>query len=245
MSYHRRYKLKDDRFGLLALTVREKAGLTQVQVASAVGVSERAIQQWEAGSAYPAVANLKRFIEVCLEHGAFFRGQEREEVKALWEQAGESSARRRAIFDERWLDALLKKPQQAQGRGRQEKLEAEDGLQQDASSLLLQQERADWGEAIDVAACYGRERELLTLKQWVEHEGCRVVMVLGRGGIGKTTLSIRFAQEMSADVGFVFWRSLRNAPPLEELLSDCIQALSELQSLSPLSLTIWKKIACC
>src|SRR5215467_5001142 len=29
MSYHRRYKLRDDRFGLLALTLREKVGLTQ------------------------------------------------------------------------------------------------------------------------------------------------------------------------------------------------------------------------
>jgi len=27
MSYHHRYKLKDDRFGLMALTLREKAGL--------------------------------------------------------------------------------------------------------------------------------------------------------------------------------------------------------------------------
>jgi hypothetical protein len=36
MSYHRRYKLKDDRFGLMALTLREKAGLAQT--AATVGL---------------------------------------------------------------------------------------------------------------------------------------------------------------------------------------------------------------
>ncbi|HZR41128.1 MAG TPA: helix-turn-helix domain-containing protein [Ktedonobacteraceae bacterium] len=218
MSYHRRYKLKDGRFGLLALSLRERVGLTQVQVATAVGVSERSIQQWEAGTAYPAVANLKKFIEVCLYHGAFVSGREQDEVKALWEQAVSSASRRKALFDEIWFDDLLRRQQYAQSQGRQEPDVPH------APSLL---QRTDWGEAIDVPSFYGREEELLTLKQWVGHEHCRVVMLLGMGGIGKSTLSIRFAQEMLPHVGFVFWRSLRNAPPLEELLVDCIQALSE------------------
>jgi hypothetical protein len=84
-----------------------------------------------------------------------------------------------------------------------------------------------------VASFYGREQELLTLKQWVDQERCRVVVLLGMGGIGKTSLSIRFAQEMLAHVGFVCWRSLRNVPPLEELLVDCIQALSEAEQEPP------------
>src|SRR5581483_7032607 len=218
MSYHRRYKLKDGRFGLLALSLRGRVGLTQVQVATAVGVSERSIQQWEAGTAYPAVANLKKFIEVCLYHGAFVSGREQDEVKALWEQAVSSASRRKALFDEIWFDDLLRRQQYAQSQGRQEPDVPH------APSLL---QRTDWGEAIDVPSFYGREEELLTLKQWVGHEHCRVVMLLGMGGIGKSTLSIRFAQEMLPHVGFVFWRSLRNAPPLEELLVDCIQALSE------------------
>lgn len=221
MSYHRRYKLKDHRFGLLALTLREKVGLTQAQVATAVGVSERSIQQWEAGTAYPAVANLKKFIEVCLYHGAFVSGRERDEVKALWEQAVESASRRKALFDEIWFDDLLKKQQYAQSQNKQNRHESDVPH---VPSLL---QRTDWGEAIDVPSFYGREEELLTLKQWVGHEHCRVVMLLGMGGIGKTTLSIRFAQEMMPQVGFVFWRSLRNAPLLEDLLVDCIQALSD------------------
>src|SRR5262245_52621060 len=116
MSYHRRYKLKDNRFGLLALTLRERVGLTQAQIATAVGVSERSIQQWEAGVAYPAIANLKRFIEVCLENGAFVSGRERDEIKALWEQVAESASRRKALFDDTWFDDLLRRQQSTQGQ---------------------------------------------------------------------------------------------------------------------------------
>jgi WD40 repeat protein/transcriptional regulator with XRE-family HTH domain len=224
MSYHRRYKLKDGRFGMLALTLREKVGLTQAQLATAVGVSERSIQQWEAGVAYPAIANLKRFIEVCLEHGAFVSDREREEIKALWELLAESSSRRKALFDDAWLDDLLGRQHCIQAQKKQH----EPGSHVPHTPSLIQ--GADWGEATDVTSFYGRERELLTLKQWVDHERCRVVMLLGMGGIGKTTLSIRFAQEMAAHPGFVFWRSLRNAPPLEELLADCIQTLSGQES---------------
>ena len=220
MSYHRRYKLKNDRFGLLVLTLREKVGLTQAQIATAVGVSERSIQQWEAGTMYPVIANLKRFIEVCLEHGAFVSGHEREEIQALWEQVTESASRRKALFDDAWFDELLRRQQRYQEQKKQHEYE------ENSSHTFSHLQRADWGEAIDVATFYDRDQELQTLRQWVEHERCRVVMLHGMGGIGKTTLSIRFAQEMFPQFDFIFWRSLRNAPPLQELLANCIQALS-------------------
>lgn len=70
MSYHRRYNLKDDRFGLLAQMLREQAGLRQIDVATAQGISERAIQYWKAGTASPAAAHLKKLTKIYLRHGA-------------------------------------------------------------------------------------------------------------------------------------------------------------------------------
>ncbi|WP_245894131.1 NB-ARC domain-containing protein [Chamaesiphon polymorphus] len=49
------------------------------------------------------------------------------------------------------------------------------------------------------------------------------------GGIGKTALSVKLAQQLlQSDTSFEFiiWRTLRNAPPLELLLTDLIQILS-------------------
>ncbi len=223
MSYHRRYKLKDNRFGLLALTFRERAGLVQAELARVLGVSERTIGHWEGGTAYPSTANMKELIKLYLFNGAFSEDHERDEAKAFWEQAVESASRRKSLFDEAWFADLLKQQRPTLVQRELHKYEPE------ISHSPAHIHRVDWGEAIDVATFYGREQELQTLHTWVDSEKCRVVILLGMGGIGKTTLSIRFAQDMIPYFDFVFWRSLRNAPPLQELLSDCISTLSEQQ----------------
>ncbi|WP_449419255.1 WD40 domain-containing protein [Phormidium nigroviride] len=87
----------------------------------------------------------------------------------------------------------------------------------------------DWGEAIDVSLFYGRESELESLQQWIKNDNCRLVMLLGMGGIGKTALSVKLGEELQDNFDFLIWRSLRNAPPLEELLPQIIQFLSQQQ----------------
>ncbi|MEH2244271.1 NB-ARC domain-containing protein [Nostoc sp.] len=86
----------------------------------------------------------------------------------------------------------------------------------------------DWGEAPSISGnFYGREAELSVLKQWIVKDKCRLVALLGMGGIGKSTLSVKLAEEVQYDFEYIIWRSLRNAPPLKELLANPILFLSD------------------
>jgi hypothetical protein len=84
----------------------------------------------------------------------------------------------------------------------------------------------DWGEAIDISIFYGRSQELDTLTQWLTQDQCRLVLLAGMGGIGKTALSVKVAEQVQDDFDYLIWRSLRNAPPLEGILADLIKFLS-------------------
>lgn len=87
--------------------------------------------------------------------------------------------------------------------------------------------KIDWGEAIDVSVFYGRTRELETLARWIVADRCRLISMIGIGGIGKTTLSIKITQQVESQFEYLIWRSLRDAPPIQEFLINLIQFLSE------------------
>ncbi|NEU76002.1 NACHT domain-containing protein [Hassallia byssoidea VB512170] len=87
-------------------------------------------------------------------------------------------------------------------------------------------QRHNWGEAIDVSKFYGRTSELASLSEWIVQERCRLVVLLGMGGIGKTALSVKLAEAIKENFEFVIWRSLNLAPPLEVILNQLISLLS-------------------
>jgi hypothetical protein len=88
--------------------------------------------------------------------------------------------------------------------------------------------RIDWGNApIDVQPFCGRELELRQLTDWISRDRCKLIGILGFGGVGKTTLAARLGDQVSAEFSVVIWRSLREAPPLSALLSDLVQFLSK------------------
>ncbi|MHC5732213.1 MAG: NB-ARC domain-containing protein, partial [Nostoc sp.] len=97
-------------------------------------------------------------------------------------------------------------------------------LQNDKS---ITQNRQDWGEAPGVCFFRGRIAELSQLQQWLIKDNCRLVAILGMGGIGKTALSVKLAKEVQENFEYLIWRSLRNAPPVAEMLANLIGFLSD------------------
>ncbi|PMB49125.1 hypothetical protein CEN40_05705 [Fischerella thermalis CCMEE 5205] len=93
----------------------------------------------------------------------------------------------------------------------------------------ITQSHLDWGEAIDTSVFYGRTEELATLEQLILKDRCRVVSILGMGGIGKSALSVKLTEKIKNNFEYVIWRSLREAPPIQAILANLIQFLSDEQ----------------
>jgi WD40 repeat protein/transcriptional regulator with XRE-family HTH domain len=199
----------DDSFRGLLLRHRGRIGLTQAELAARVRVSVRSLQDWEAGSKFPTAERLQALLQVLLEAGGFTAGRERSEAYALWKAVELQAARMHTPFDDEWFGGL-----QREHPGRVESAE-------------------DWGEAPDTIGFVGRADELALLSRWVLEDRNRLVAVLGIGGIGKTSLASRLAQTAAPSFERVYWRSLRNVPPVGDWLAGAIGFLSDQQLVVP------------
>ncbi|MFN2140040.1 MAG: NB-ARC domain-containing protein, partial [Candidatus Promineifilaceae bacterium] len=65
------------------------------------------------------------------------------------------------------------------------------------------------------------------LRRWLVEEGRRLVALYGIGGMGKTSLSAHTIRTIGDQFSCVIWRSLLNAPRLDELLPAILQTLSD------------------
>ncbi|PPS41288.1 hypothetical protein B1A85_17925 [Chroococcidiopsis sp. TS-821] len=88
-----------------------------------------------------------------------------------------------------------------------------------------------WGEAIDVSVFYGRSDELALLQQWVTQDRCRLIAILGMGGIGKTALATKLATQIQGQFDVLIWQSLRDAPPIVEVLIQVLQIVARQDAL--------------
>ncbi len=211
----------ENAFGRSCATLRKHMHLTQRELGRLLGISEQAIQQWERGVRSPTVKHLKRLLALGIQSHAFAPGQEHEEAKQLWLAAGQQ-----ADFEAFWMQVQLAAPSALSSLVVLKRGAPQSEVPRAEHSPPLTSSRFDWGNALDVHEFYGREAERLQLEQWVLEERCRVVSVLGMGGIGKSALSVTFMHQVASSFQAVVFRSVRDAPACQDLLADCLPMLS-------------------
>lgn len=110
------------------------------------------------------------------------------------------------------------------------------GLKLDQPTRVIE----DWDGAPAVAQLFGRENEAEMLRSWILGDLCRVVLIMGLGGVGKTDLvtcvgrggnqwegtSAILADGIRNHFETVVWRSLLNAPLPEDLFTDILGVLT-------------------
>jgi transcriptional regulator with XRE-family HTH domain len=92
------YRERDYTFGQAMFKLRSSIGLTQADLADLLGVSRRAVGEWEGGSNYPKAEHFKHVIELCVQQHVFAPEREEEQIRALWK-----TAHQRVLLDECWL----------------------------------------------------------------------------------------------------------------------------------------------
>lgn len=78
---------------------------------------------------------------------------------------------------------------------------------------------SDWDSAPDIETFYDREQELEQLRSWIMDDRSRLIVLYGMGGIGKTSLAVKAAQQLEKEFEVLIWRSLKHTPTLAELLA--------------------------
>jgi WD40 repeat protein/DNA-binding XRE family transcriptional regulator len=224
MGEKRRYKARDYAFGEQLHALRTRAKLLQAELAALLQVSQRSIHNWENGEAYPNEVHLRHLLALVQQRGLFTPGHEQQDAEQLWALVGQHTAKPLSPFDAAWFTSLPSPsstvpPAEAAAVG--------------TPGRPPRPTIVDWGEAPDTSGFHGRTAELATLHAWIGAERVRLVTLLGMGGIGKTSLAARLVRELAPSFEVIYWRSLRNIPPVEEWLAGAIGLLSEHQLVPP------------
>ncbi|MEO1670578.1 MAG: NB-ARC domain-containing protein [Cyanobacteria bacterium J06631_2] len=95
-----------------------------------------------------------------------------------------------------------------------------------SSSQSERQQFCSWTTAPNVKHFIGREPELSTLSSWSQDADCRLIVVSGMTGAGKTTLVTRFANSIKEQFDYVIWFSLSQRPSLPKLLNKYLNIVN-------------------
>src|SRR5579859_148371 len=185
------YRNHDYNFGQMMQTIRSNLGLTQTSLADVLGVSRRAVSEWESGGSYPKADHLKNLIVLALKHQAFPVGQEADEIRSLWK-----ASHQKILLDESWLKSVLS-------------LASNEIKDPDTATNFIDSIPAEFTvprkidrEVHDLLpfqpnSFVGRLSELTVIDGLIRNKACRLLTLLGPGGVGKTRLAIEAAKRLS------------------------------------------------
>ncbi len=167
------------------LTLRTKIGLTQAGLADFLHVSRRAVVEWEAGSSYPKVEHIKQLIALGIQQRAFPAGEEAAAIRELWQ-----ISRQKVLLDEYWLAGLLRPPT---GVKTAVNLYAPVPAHNQKPPQNVEQNRVI-NLPFQPTPFIGRGSELTEISRLLRDPACRLLTLIGPGGMGKTRLAIEAAQ---------------------------------------------------
>ena len=98
-------------------------------------------------------------------------------------------------------------------------------------SIIIDNPQQDLEDIDGKTTFYGRNHELEDLEKSIIDENCKLLILKGIYGVGKTSLAVELAKRIKGKFHFSIGRSLENSPPLETILTDIIQFLSNRQTI--------------
>ncbi len=203
----------DYAFGEAILALRLKIGLTQAGLAQRLGISRHALGAWEAGRSYPKIEQLKKLIALAIEQHGFPSGREVEEVRAFWQ-----ASHQRASLDEVWLQELLI-------RSGKQAIPPADARGEEAS--IGDHKRTSLILPFQLTTFVNRTTELAEIDNLLNDPACRLLTLVGPGGIGKTRLAVRVAadcaEQFDDGVYFVPLQSLDSPDFIVSAIADALQ----------------------
>ncbi|BBD60874.1 NB-ARC domain-containing protein [Nostoc sp. HK-01] len=85
----------------------------------------------------------------------------------------------------------------------------------------------DWDEAPDVESFYGRNQELTQLEEWIVGDRCKLIIITGMAGVGKTALALALADCLQLKFDGLIWKILHSTPSLVSLLDGLLHTFKQ------------------
>ena len=93
----------------------------------------------------------------------------------------------------------------------------------------------DLSEMPELGDFFDRTSELQTLTTWILQQNCRLITLIGRLGIGKTSLAVQLVKQIKDEFEYTVWCTLDEFPTIDKFQSNLRQLFSnsEKQDSSP------------